>query len=225
MNTLVLEQGVCDGQSVTCTEVQQQHTNWVLIREAIPPDHSPSGVPMIANMSIEVPPSKTMESSGGGALSRIPPRVSKKAQYSELPFAANYSQSPLCNMKLHRGSPLVHRGQLQNFGAQPGTCEYPHTCQAPLTLSNSRKGESPASLSRHLVPQPVLCVEVSPTISSWYLSTSCTSSGYFPAREMTFHIPRVRFYVQETVHIGLRPLSTACSAAHWTLHSLFADDG
>ncbi|KAF7642091.1 hypothetical protein LDENG_00264880, partial [Lucifuga dentata] len=50
-----------------------------------------------------------------------------------------------------------------------------------------------------------MCMEVSPTISSWYLSTSHTSSGSFPAREVTFHVPRVRLHVQETVHVGLCP--------------------
>jgi len=45
-------------------------------------------------------------------------------------------------------------------------------------------------LSRSLVPEPVLCMKVSPTISSWYRSTSRTSSGSFPASEVTFQVPR-----------------------------------
>lgn len=42
-------------------------------------------------------------------------------------------------------------------------------------------------LSNRLVPEPKLCLQVSPTISSWYLSTSRTSSAFFPSREGTYH--------------------------------------
>lgn len=44
-------------------------------------------------------------------------------------------------------------------------------------------------LSNRLVPEPKLCLQVSPTISSWYLSTSRTSSASFPSREGTYHGP------------------------------------
>ncbi|XP_031734517.1 zinc finger protein 599-like [Anarrhichthys ocellatus] len=61
--------------------------------------------------------------------------------------------------------------------------------ETPLSLGSSEKdGVQP--LFRSLVPEPVLCTEVSPTISSWYRSTSRTSSGSFPEREVPFHVPR-----------------------------------
>ncbi|KAI3373646.1 hypothetical protein L3Q82_022233 [Scortum barcoo] len=50
--------------------------------------------------------------------------------------------------------------------------------------------------ARSWVPEPKLCVEVSPTISSRYLSTSRTSSGSFPPSEVTFHVPIARVLVQ-----------------------------
>ncbi|KAK3569758.1 hypothetical protein QTP86_004075 [Hemibagrus guttatus] len=51
-------------------------------------------------------------------------------------------------------------------------------------------------LSRSWVPEPRLCVEASPTISSRHRSTSLTSSGSFPPSEVTFHVPKARFFVQ-----------------------------
>uniref|UniRef100_A0A3Q3WEX4 Ig-like domain-containing protein n=1 Tax=Mola mola TaxID=94237 RepID=A0A3Q3WEX4_MOLML len=48
-------------------------------------------------------------------------------------------------------------------------------------------------LSIKLVPEPELRVEVRPTISSRYLSTSRTSSGSFPTRNVTFHVPIASF--------------------------------
>jgi len=80
-------------------------------------------------------------------------------------------------------------GKLQHSSAQPGTHEYPHSHLAPLTLGNPEK-DKVKPFSRSLVPEPALCMEVSPNISSWYRSTSHTSSGSFPASEVTFHVPR-----------------------------------
>lgn len=37
-----------------------------------------------------------------------------------------------------------------------------------------------ANKQQHTFSEPMLCMEGSPTNSSWYLSTSCTSSGFFP---------------------------------------------
>ncbi|MED6262251.1 hypothetical protein ATANTOWER_016679 [Ataeniobius toweri] len=48
-----------------------------------------------------------------------------------------------------------------------------------------------------------LCVEVSPTISSRYLSTSRTSSGSFPPSEVTFHVPRASLSIQGSGRRGL----------------------
>ncbi|KAK5874093.1 hypothetical protein PBY51_019071 [Eleginops maclovinus] len=48
-------------------------------------------------------------------------------------------------------------------------------------------------LLRSKVPEPMLCVAVSPTRSNWLRSTSRTSSGSFPPREVTFHVPKASF--------------------------------
>ncbi|MED6246247.1 hypothetical protein ATANTOWER_014878, partial [Ataeniobius toweri] len=63
-------------------------------------------------------------------------------------------------------------------------------------------------LSRRWVPEPTLCMEASPTISSQYLSTSRTSSGSFPPSEVTFHIPRTSLSIPGLGRQGLhlRPL-------------------
>uniref|UniRef100_A0A672J828 Ankyrin repeat domain 6a n=1 Tax=Salarias fasciatus TaxID=181472 RepID=A0A672J828_SALFA len=50
-----------------------------------------------------------------------------------------------------------------------------------------------------------LCVEVSPTISSRYLSTSLTSSGSFPANEVTFHVPRASLCVRGAYSLSENP--------------------
>ncbi|KAK0155241.1 hypothetical protein N1851_002432 [Merluccius polli] len=75
-------------------------------------------------------------------------------------------------------------------------------------------------LSRRLVPEPLLCVEVRPTISSRNFSTLRTSSGSFPTREVTFHIPRASFCSRGSDHQGprLRPLpSSHCTRPLWPL--------
>lgn len=38
--------------------------------------------------------------------------------------------------------PLVYRAKLQHSEAELGTCEYSHSCLEPLTLSNSKEGDS-----------------------------------------------------------------------------------
>ncbi|KAK0139215.1 hypothetical protein N1851_024142 [Merluccius polli] len=75
-------------------------------------------------------------------------------------------------------------------------------------------------LSRRLVPEPLLCVEVRPTISSRNFSTLRTSSGSFPTREVTFHIPRASFCRRGSDRQGpcLRPLpSSHCTRPLWPL--------
>lgn len=42
----------------------------------------------------------------------------------------------------------------------------------------------------------------SPTISNWHCSTSCTSSGYFPAAEVTLHIPRTSLQSYRSACLG-----------------------
>ncbi|XDV42619.1 hypothetical protein PO909_011248 [Leuciscus waleckii] len=95
-------------------------------------------------------------------------------------------------------------GHIENGGGEHG----------PLRLNISRLPrdlvEAPPEMS--VVPEPKL--EVIPTISSRYLSTSSTISGSFPASEVTFHVPRASFRVQGSGCRGPRlrsppdPLST-----------------
>jgi len=47
--------GVCNGQSMTSTEVKKQNTAWVLIREPVPPNYVPPNHCIIAHISIGVP--------------------------------------------------------------------------------------------------------------------------------------------------------------------------
>ncbi|KAK0140496.1 hypothetical protein N1851_022532 [Merluccius polli] len=75
-------------------------------------------------------------------------------------------------------------------------------------------------LSRSLVPEPLLCVEVRPTISSRNFSTSRTSSGSFPTREVTFHVPRASFCSRGSDRQGPRlrpPPSSHCTRPLWPL--------
>lgn len=44
-------------------------------------------------------------------------------------------------------------------------------------------------ISRTLVAELKLCVEVSPTIFSWYFSASHTNLGSSPNRKIAFHVP------------------------------------
>lgn len=45
-------------------------------------------------------------------------------------------------------------------------------------------------LSRSVVPESKPFIEVSPAVTSWYCSTSHTCSASFPAREVSFQMPR-----------------------------------
>ena len=75
-------------------------------------------------------------------------------------------------------------------------------------------------LSRGLVPEPKLCIEVSPTISSRNRSASRTSSGSFPNREVTFHVPRASFSSRGSDRQGLRLQllpSSHCTRPPWPL--------
>ena len=72
----------------------------------------------------------------------------------------------------------------------------------------------PLSISK--VPEPTLCVEVSLTRSNWLRSTSRTSSGSFPPREVTFHVPKaskaLRFHCHPS---GSAPDPIAVSRRWW----------
>ncbi|XDV12288.1 hypothetical protein PO909_000994 [Leuciscus waleckii] len=80
-------------------------------------------------------------------------------------------------------------------------------------MGNSRVVKSPSSLEE-CGSRAQAVRGGDPTISSWYLSTSRTISGSFPASEVTFHVPRASFRVQGSGCRGPRlqlppdPLST-----------------
>lgn len=57
-------------------------------------------------------------------------------------------------------------------------------------------------LSSSSLPEPVLSVELSLTISSWYHSTFHHSSSSFPVKELTFCILRTSLCSQESANIG-----------------------
>ncbi|MED6250358.1 hypothetical protein ATANTOWER_030609 [Ataeniobius toweri] len=80
--------------------------------------------------------------------------------------------------------------------AELGGHKQTHPSSLPLPTGHSRVEVQP--FSRSWVPEPTLCVEVSPTISSRYLSTTRTSSGSFPPGEVTFHVPRASVIIRRS---------------------------
>ena len=74
------------------------------------------------------------------------------------------------------------------------------TINKPIPVLRLSPGTTPA---RRLVPEPELCVKVKLTISSLYLSTSHTSSGSFPIREVMFHVSIASFNNRGSDHQGL----------------------
>ncbi|KAI3356515.1 hypothetical protein L3Q82_017718 [Scortum barcoo] len=92
-----------------------EHRSRVQIGEAVPPDHAPPGITVVAHVSVEVP-SRTMESPVG-ALSSTPPRDSKKAVlwcYSVLLFCPvgtnNSSKRPISPTRRTGSDPLKFTG-------------------------------------------------------------------------------------------------------------------
>jgi len=101
----------------------------------------------------------------------------QQSELSLLPLAAAVRQPSRSLVRTPTPSRLV-----SGLGVSPN----------PLNTSPDGQLQSMGGhpLSRSLVPEPTLCAEVSPTISSWYCSISHTSSLSFPASEVTFHVPR-----------------------------------
>ncbi|KAL6464293.1 hypothetical protein MHYP_G00266100 [Metynnis hypsauchen] len=153
MDILVFKHGVRDGQTVVCTEVQKPNTTQVQIREAIPPNHTPPGLTVIAHTAVRT---------------RSPTRRRREATLSSTGENPNI-QAP-------------SRGAMRK--------PTPARRLSPWATPEKNKVQP---LSRRLDPEPKLCVEVSPTISSRYLSTSRTNSGSFPASEVMFQVPKASF--------------------------------
>lgn len=88
---------------------------------------------------------------------------------------------------------------------------------------------SPPGHSTWVVSEPVIFVEMSPTISSWYHSTFCTFSGSFSARDVMFQVTRTSLWCQGLWHLGsllcwphrayIAPVSSAgYGPTAWWLH-------
>ncbi|KAI3371776.1 hypothetical protein L3Q82_024330 [Scortum barcoo] len=121
----------------------------VQIGEAVPPDHAPPGITVVAHVSVEVP-SRTMESPVG-ALSSTPPKGLQEGRVlctAVRPVGTNNSKRPIPNPKAQGSDPLVHRGELQHMAAELGSYKQAHTSSPPLTLGNSRVVEGPAPLKK-----------------------------------------------------------------------------
>ena len=161
MDTLMFEHGVCYGQTVTSTEVQQGNTTLVQIREAIPPNQVPPGTTDIAQMSIEVP------------------------QQNKGVLIWGTFQHP--RQGLQEGWVVGSPTQRQREPTLSSTGENPNVqapSWGPISKPTSAHRLSPWAmpeynkvqpLLRRLVPGLILSVKVSLTISSRYRSTLGTS--------------------------------------------------
>lgn len=110
--------------------------------------------------------------------------LSPQVKHSQAPHQGLSRPGTVNYHLVHKlANPLLHWKNLQYTGSKVRGYQDTHPSPLPLTKGNSRLGHSPA-VFRRLVPEPKSCVEVSPTISSHYLSTSHTSSGSFPTREV-----------------------------------------
>lgn len=66
----------------------------------------------------------------------------------------------------------------------------PVRCFSPWETPELKTVQAPL---RGLGSDTKLCVEVGPAKASQYFQGSHTGSGSFPAKEVTFHVPRARF--------------------------------
>lgn len=76
------------------------------------------------------------------------------------------------------------------WGLQSGTGEYPHTHLRSMSYGNCRAEERPLPMKKS-GSDPLLCVAVTYTVSSPYLSIS-HYSGSLPTNEVMFHVPKFR---------------------------------
>jgi len=146
--------------------------------------------------------------SAGSALSRTPLTDSKKAGYYELGFGA-LAQTTVRALLLATGrrreATLLFSGEYSNtLALSRGLVSIPTPARQLSPWATPEKNRV-QPFSRSLVPEPALCLEVSPTRSSWYCSTSCTSSGSFPASEVTFHVPRASLCCRRSARPGPLP--------------------
>ncbi|KAK3551440.1 hypothetical protein QTP70_017320 [Hemibagrus guttatus] len=143
----MLEHGVRYGQAVSSTEVQQQDTTRVQIRGAVPPNHAPPGITVIAHMGIEVPqqnygvPSRSTFQHPSQGL-----QEGWVLHTAVRPISRNNSETPIPGPKAQGNNPLVYRGKLQHMAAELGGYKQAHPSPTPLTMGHSREEEGPTSL-------------------------------------------------------------------------------
>jgi len=99
-----------------------------------------------------------------------------------VPFPGPLLPTPRRPDTLNCGLVHKHKQQSEPYSPQPVSAGRRHSCSLGKTPNTAALSRGLVSFSGSLVPEPVLCVEVSPTIFSWYCSTPRTSSGSFPAR-------------------------------------------
>ncbi|KAI3375638.1 hypothetical protein L3Q82_003955 [Scortum barcoo] len=133
------------------------------IREAFPPDHAPPGITVVERLKSPV----EQWSPQSGALSSTPPRDSKKAWYSILLFGLcqrhKQQQETYPQPERRREATLSFTGVNSNtWRLSWGAISKPTTARrhSPRAIQSSSRAQA-------------MCMEVSLTISSWYLSTSC----------------------------------------------------
>ncbi|KAK3564373.1 hypothetical protein QTP86_017318 [Hemibagrus guttatus] len=111
-------------KAVTSTEVQQQDATRVQIRGAVPPNHAPPGITVIAHMVIEdpqqnygVPSWSTFQHPSQGL------QEGWVLHTAIWPIRRNNSETPIPSPKVQGNKPVVYRGKLQHLVAELGGCE------------------------------------------------------------------------------------------------------
>ncbi|KAK3512968.1 hypothetical protein QTP70_033400 [Hemibagrus guttatus] len=134
-------------EAVTSTEVQEQDTTRVQIRGAVPPNHTPPGITVIAHMGVEVPqqnygvPSQSTFQHPSQGL-----QEGWVLHTAVWPISRNNSETPIPDPKAQGNNPLVCRGKLQHMAAELGGYKQAHPSLKPLTMGHSREEEGPTSL-------------------------------------------------------------------------------
>ncbi|KAK3528991.1 hypothetical protein QTP70_014114 [Hemibagrus guttatus] len=145
--TVKAQTGPVSYKAVTSTEVQQQDTTQVQIRGAVPPNHTPPGITVVAHMGVEVPqqnygvPSRsTFQHPSQGLQEGWVLHTAIRS------ISRNNSETPIPGLKAQGNNPLVYRGKLQHMAAELGGYKQAHPSPTPLTMRHSREEESPTSL-------------------------------------------------------------------------------
>ncbi|KAK3509396.1 hypothetical protein QTP70_033159 [Hemibagrus guttatus] len=126
-------------KTLTSTEVQQQDTTRVQIRGAVPPNHAPPGITVVAHMGVEVP----QQNYGvpGRSTFQHPSQGLQEGwvvHTAVRSISRNNSETPIPSPKAHGNNPLVYRGKLQHMAAELGGYKQAHPSPTLLTMGHSR---------------------------------------------------------------------------------------